>query len=205
LSPMNENQLHQIRDERKEQIMGAALKVFARRGLAGTKMSMIAHEAGISHGLLYHYFKSKEELFVSLVEEAMEGAEAAMKGISEYPGTAIDKIKALTKEILDESGTPYFMLIHQARTSEGVPEKAKELIDRLTMEWFVEQLLPVFVAGQQAGEIIPGDPRELISTYLMVLSGLMTLDVEAYGYRMPNIELLLRLVAAAPPVSAREG
>jgi len=62
LSPLSGEQLHQIRDERRGQIIQAAVNVFSRRGIIGTKMSMIAAEAGVSHGLVYHYFKTKDEL-----------------------------------------------------------------------------------------------------------------------------------------------
>ncbi|XOK63528.1 TetR/AcrR family transcriptional regulator [Paenibacillus elgii] len=195
MAPLNDEQLHQIRDERKEQIMEAALKVFSRRGIAGTKMSMIASEAGISHGLLYHYFKSKDELFTTLVQMAMLGAQDAMKSIYDLQGSPLDKIKYLTKEILDEGGRPYFMLIHQARTSEGVPEKVKELIAQYSMKSFVDELLPVFKEGQQTGEIAAGDPAELISAYLSVLSSLMMLNAQDEEiYRIPSSDILMRMV-----------
>ncbi|MBU7318370.1 TetR/AcrR family transcriptional regulator [Paenibacillus oleatilyticus] len=195
MAPLNDEQLHQIRDERKEQIMEAALKVFSRRGIAGTKMSMIAAEAGISHGLLYHYFKSKDELFTTLVQMAMLGAQDAMKSIYGLQGSPLDKIKYLTKEILDEGGRPYFMLIHQARTSEGVPEKVKELIAQYSMKSFVDELLPVFKEGQQTGEIAAGDPAELISAYLSVLSSLMMLNAQDEEiYRIPSSDILMRMV-----------
>ncbi|WP_010494237.1 TetR/AcrR family transcriptional regulator [Paenibacillus elgii] len=195
MAPLNDEQLHQIRDERKEQIMEAALKVFSRRGIAGTKMSMIAAEAGISHGLLYHYFKSKDELFTTLVQMAMLGAQDAMKSIYDLQGSPLDKIKYLTKEILDEGGRPYFMLIHQARTSEGVPEKVKELIAQYSMKSFVDELLPVFKEGQQTGEIAAGDPAELISAYLSVLSSLMMLNAQdEETYRLPSSDILMRMV-----------
>ncbi|MCP1312549.1 TetR/AcrR family transcriptional regulator [Paenibacillus tyrfis] len=195
MAPLNDEQLHQIRDERKEQIMEAALKVFSRRGIVGTKMSMIAAEAGISHGLLYHYFKSKDELFTTLVRMAMLGAQDAMKSIYDLQGSPLDKIKYLTKEILDESGRPYFMLIHQARTSEGVPEKVKELIAQYSMKSFVDELLPVFKEGQQTGEIAAGDPAELISAYLSVLSSLMMLNAQdVENYRLPSSDILMRMV-----------
>ncbi|UUZ83887.1 TetR/AcrR family transcriptional regulator [Paenibacillus sp. P26] len=152
MAPLNDEQLNQIRDERREQIMAAALKVFARRGIIGTKMSMIADAAGISHGLLYHYFKSKEELFTTLVQGAMVESISAMKDIYRLPGSPIEKIRALTADILDEKGAPYFMLIHQARTSDGVPEKVKRLIEEYPMQTFVDHLLPVFEEGQKAGK-----------------------------------------------------
>lgn len=175
--------------------MDAALKVFSRRGIAGTKMSMIAAEAGISHGLLYHYFKSKDELFTTLVQMAMLGAQDAMKSIYELQGSPLDKIKYLTKEILDESGRPYFKLIHQARTSEGVPEKVKELIAQYSLKSFVDELLPVFREGQQTGEIAAGDPGELIAAYLSVLSSLMMLNAQdEETYRLPSSDILMRMV-----------
>jgi AcrR family transcriptional regulator len=196
LAPLNDEQLHHIRDERKEQIMGAALKVFSRRGIIGTKMSMIAVEAGMSHGLLYHYFKSKEELFITLVEHAMIAAQDAMRNVYDYPGSPIDKIKSLTEDMLDESGTDYFMLIHQARTSEGVPEKVKQLIEDYSMKAAVNQLLPLFQEGQADGQIIAGDLEEMIASYLSVVNGLMVLNVqEIGGYQIPKVNILLRMIS----------
>ncbi|MBD0382076.1 TetR/AcrR family transcriptional regulator [Paenibacillus sedimenti] len=197
MAPLNDEQLHQIRDERREQIMGAALKVFAKRGIIGTKMSMIAAEARISHGLLYHYFTSKEELFTTLVQDAMVSSQEEMSSVRDLPGSPLEKIRALTNDILDESGTPYFMLIHQARTSDGVPEKVKQLIEDYNMKKFVDLLLPVFIEGQQAGELTAGDPEELIASYLSVLSGLMVLNAqEIGGYRMPKADFLLKLITS---------
>ncbi|MCZ8517187.1 TetR/AcrR family transcriptional regulator [Paenibacillus filicis] len=195
MAPLNDEQLNQIRDERKEQIMGAALKVFARKGIIGTKMSMIAAEAGISHGLLYHYFQSKDELFTTLVHRAVVGAHEEMANLEKLPGSPIDKIRILTEATMDESGTPYFMLMHQARTSDGVPEKARQYIEQYSMKTFIEQLLPVFKEGQRLGEVAAGDPEELISSYLSVLSGLMVLNAQQDEYyRLPDINILMRLV-----------
>jgi AcrR family transcriptional regulator len=197
LAPLREEQLQQIRDERKEQIMEAALKVFARRGIIGTKMSMIATEAGISPGLLYRYFESKDELFSALVQQAMKESIAEMENVYQLPGSPLDKIRTLTEHILEEGGELYFMLMHQARTSDGVPEQAKELIEQYPMDVYVDQLEPLFIEGQQKGEIAPGDPRKLIVSYLTVLSGLMTLNIhEDDDYEMPEVDTLLRIVTS---------
>lgn len=63
------------RDVRKEQrrldIVDAALKVFARDGFAVSKMDTVAEEAGISKGTLYLYFESKDALFEGMVKEKM--------------------------------------------------------------------------------------------------------------------------------------
>src|SRR5215207_6687902 len=119
MSPLNEQQLHQIRDERREQIMHAAVIVVARRGVSGTKMSMIAAEAGISHGLLYHYFTSKDELFTMLLQFAMEEAFKTVGEAYALPGSPLDRLTALTNVMLDKENVPFFMLVYHARTSEG--------------------------------------------------------------------------------------
>ena len=195
MAPLNEDQLHQIRDERKEQIMRAAIRVFARRGIFGTKMNMIAAEAGISHGLLYHYFKSKDELFITVVQWSMEEAHSGFKEIYDVPGTPIEKIRMLTHMILQEDETPHFMLIQQARTSEGVPEEAKRIMEQYSIDSFVGQLLPLFKEGQLAGEVAPGDLEQLTACYLAVLAGLMTMKTqEDDSYKLPDVDLLLRIV-----------
>lgn len=198
MSPLNEEQLQQIRDDRKEQIMKAALSIFARRGIIGTKLSMIATEAGISQGLLYHYFKSKDELFIVLIEQALRESVEGLKSIYHLPGTPLDKVREMTR--LFQEGQPYFMLIHQARTSDGVPEQAKRLIEGHSMESYVVDILePLFIEGQQTGVFTTGDPRQLISAYFTVLSGLMTLNIHAdKAYQMPDVDLLLRIVSGRP-------
>lgn len=195
MAPLNEAQLHQIRDDRKEQIIRAALKVFSRRGIAGTKMSMIATEAGISQGLFYNYFKSKDELFISLVQEAVESSRASFAELYQAPGSALDRIRLLTESMIQADGSLYFKLIHQAQSSDGVPEKAKQLIEQYSLKMYVDQLLPLFTEGQQAGDIAEGNLEELISSYLTVLSGVMVLSTqEGGGYRIPNADILMRMV-----------
>ncbi|WP_372011553.1 TetR/AcrR family transcriptional regulator [Paenibacillus chitinolyticus] len=195
MAPLNDEQLNQIRDERRIQIMGAALRVFARRGIIGTKMSMIAAEAGISHGLLYHYFTSKEELFTTLVQSAMEASQEAMKEVYRFPGTPLDKIRRLSEEMLDKSGALYFLLIHQARTSEGVPDKVNQLMRDYSLDTYVEELLPLFREGQERGELDAGDTEEMIASYISVMSGLMVVTADGNDdYRIPPVDRLLRMI-----------
>ena len=56
-----------MRDERREKILYHALRLFAAKGLYATKITDIAAECRMSQGLLYHYFRSKEEIFTELI------------------------------------------------------------------------------------------------------------------------------------------
>ncbi|WP_276353862.1 TetR/AcrR family transcriptional regulator [Cohnella caldifontis] len=194
MSPLQKEQLSLIRDERKDQIMRAALKVFARRGVAGTKISMIVAEAGVSQGLFYHYFKSKDEALIALVQEAMDISYTATKSLREMPVAPLEKIRFLTQSILDDEGKYYFLLIYQARMAEDVPVQVKELFSRFTMKSYVDLLRPVFEEGQRAGDIAAGDLDEMISCYFTILSGVMVVNAKGDGdYRIPQVDMIMRL------------
>jgi len=72
MSPRTEEQLNELRDERKMHICNVALQLFAERGYLATSVSQIAKTAEISKGLMYNYFKSKEELLLKILELGME-------------------------------------------------------------------------------------------------------------------------------------
>ena len=57
-------------EDRREQILESALRVFARKGFARSTNKDIAIEAGITPGLIYHYFESKEALLQAVIEES---------------------------------------------------------------------------------------------------------------------------------------
>lgn len=168
-----EKSTEQLSDERREQIKQAALQVFAIRGLEGTKMSMIAAEAGISQGLSYRYFTSKEELFSLLVQEAIEEAQSAIRTVNDLPGTPKEKLAAFTERMLDDHHKHHFMLLQHGLHSEEVPVQAKQSLERYKPEETIEQFVPLFLKGQKLGEFRSGDPHKLIFHYFAMITGLM--------------------------------
>jgi AcrR family transcriptional regulator len=196
MAPLNEDQLNQIRNERKNQIITSALKVFAENGIKLTKISMIAAEAGISHGLLYHYFKSKEEVLHASLEWAMEGSSELFQYIQNMEASPLEKIKAFTKFAFTEGNSDVFRVIqHLQRSNHPIPEQTKKLIDTASSE-YVQEFLPLFIAGQEKGEIIQADPQELTELYLSVISGIM-MDGELEWWNENTnrkIDLLLRMI-----------
>lgn len=74
--PRTKQQFEEIRAEKKKLIMDVALELFASQGYASTSISQIAQRAGISKGLMYNYFESKEALIktvlVTFVEDMIE-------------------------------------------------------------------------------------------------------------------------------------
>lgn len=71
MTPRTAEQFEEIREEKKKLIMKVALELFANEGYHTTSISKIAQKAGISKGLMYNYFESKEELLSSIFNDIM--------------------------------------------------------------------------------------------------------------------------------------
>ncbi len=74
MSPRTDDQYQEIREESKAKILDAALRLFAKKGYDNASVSMIAKDAGVSKGLMYNYFESKEALLKGVVFQAFEKA-----------------------------------------------------------------------------------------------------------------------------------
>ena len=70
--PRTEEANQRIREERRGQILDAAVRVFARKGLTGACIADIAAAGEMSQGLIFRYFASKEEVFAAVVEAAVK-------------------------------------------------------------------------------------------------------------------------------------
>ena len=74
----------QERQARRRRIQEAARTVFAERGYAGASIELIARAAQLSVGAIYLYFRSKEDLYVSLVEDALTVFDVEMGQVREH-------------------------------------------------------------------------------------------------------------------------
>ncbi len=72
MSPRTKEQLNILKSEKRTVILEAGLKIFSHSGYEAASISLIASQAGISKGLMYAYFKSKEDLLKTLLFDALE-------------------------------------------------------------------------------------------------------------------------------------
>jgi TetR/AcrR family fatty acid metabolism transcriptional regulator len=78
--------------DKRDRILDAAVRVFARKGFHATRVSEVAQAAGVADGTIYLYFKSKEELLVSLFE-------ARVERLLTFMGTELPKAPTATKKL----------------------------------------------------------------------------------------------------------
>jgi AcrR family transcriptional regulator len=89
------------RTEKRDLILDAAVKVFARRGYHGSRVSDIAREAGIAYGLVYHYFRNKEEILATIFEERWSGFLEAVEDVERSSTSAGDRLLSLAALVLN--------------------------------------------------------------------------------------------------------
>jgi TetR/AcrR family fatty acid metabolism transcriptional regulator len=100
LSPAAPGSSRTKRDKRAV-ILDAAIKVFARKGYHGCRVSDIAREADIAYGLVYHYFKNKEEILHTIFEERWSGFLEAVDEIAGRDVGAEDKLVSVAALMLN--------------------------------------------------------------------------------------------------------
>ena len=87
--------------DKRRQILDAAIRVFARQGFHATRVSDIADEAGVAYGLVYHYFRSKDEVLNELFSERWSLLLAAIDETDANGANPRAKLQAVAAFIID--------------------------------------------------------------------------------------------------------
>lgn len=90
----------------RQAIMEAAIRIFGRTGFSATKIADVAAEAGVATGTLYNYFSSKEDIFLSILDDgrARLGAELEQRTKIEDPLARMRELVRVMFEFLEEHG-----------------------------------------------------------------------------------------------------
>ena len=164
-----------VREEQKEkqrkEILVAGLDIFIRKGYASTKISDIAEQVGMSVGLLFHYFKSKEKLYEELVTMGISGPMSMMTHTDIEPLKFFeDTIKQIFHYLQSEAFTAkMFVLMSQAYYNEAAPQSIKEKLGNFDI--YTPTIL-LIQKGQANGTIRAGDPNALAIAYWCTIQGI---------------------------------
>lgn len=184
-----------IKDERREQILSKALKLYATKGLAATKITDISKTTGISQGLFYHYFSSKDEVFIELIKNGFSRLNEACRWLENQPLPPKEKIAFAIKELLklleeNEDAARYHLLIAQATASEAIPEEAKEIIKREN-SYPYEAIERIVIEGQKEGSIKDYNSKELALVFWTTINGLAIYKaVHGKKFKAPDEDIL---------------
>jgi AcrR family transcriptional regulator len=173
------------REERRSQILDAALTVFSQKGYHATNVSDVAAQAGVSQGTIYWYFESKEDLFqAALLSAFMDIGEESLGSVAMCT-TAAEKLLALAESMegLAEVAEGLFMLfLGYWSSSDRREESAQIWIDLLKQ--YKDVVVAIVEEGISNGEFKPVDAEALVWALLAAYDGLA-----AYTVIMPDMDL----------------
>lgn len=161
------------KEARRIQIIQATLDLFVERGYYGTKTSQISKKAGISEGLLFHYFPTKEILLEELVNIGLEGMRMPMQIQAE---NGLDFFYQFTKMLFlqVEKNTfiaKMFVFMAVVAQAEDIPGKLRKLAASVDTIAFCQNWVE---AGQKDGSIRKGDVMALSNMYWCSIHGIMS-------------------------------
>ena len=87
-------------EEKRRLLLDAAVRVFARKGYHDSRVGDVAEEAGVAHGLLYHYFSSKEQVLETIFAETWNELLAAFREVEESGEPAREQLRQLAAILL---------------------------------------------------------------------------------------------------------
>jgi AcrR family transcriptional regulator len=204
-----------IRAARREEIFRAAGRVFAKKGFAATKIADIAAEAKLSHGLLYHYFRSKEEVYAELFDEIV-ARRPALDAITKGAGSPLERLGRLVSFFLEKSAErpELGVLVTQALVGDTLPEAQRENFLQYGRASY-ERMVSLVREAQRAGEATSEVSAEELGTGIMsMIRGLATMRfvVRSKVEGMPvlpvvSVDTVLRVLtprrSATPRLAAR--
>jgi TetR/AcrR family fatty acid metabolism transcriptional regulator len=139
--------------EKRRAILHAAVRVFAEKGYHGCRIADVAKAANVAYGLVYHYFRNKEELLESVFAEQWAILINAIRAIDEGPGSASDKLASIFGFVFDVYKTApaavRVLILEVTRT----PHSLRAGSTRETFERAVRLVEDVVRQGQARGEL----------------------------------------------------
>ncbi len=135
--------------DRRRQILGAAVKVFAQKGFHASRVGDIAEEAGIAYGLVYHYFQSKEDLLETIFRTTWTEMLARVREVEAAgvpPSECVRQVTALLLRTWRRDPDLVRVLVREVTRNQHVQQEIEEITEAM------ETLEGIIRKGQESGE-----------------------------------------------------
>ncbi len=137
--------------DKRRQILDAAVRVFARQGFHATRVSDIADEAGVAYGLVYHYFRSKDEVLNELFVERWSLLLAAIEEADHAGGSHRERLAAVAGFIVDSyRHDPELMKVIIVEVTRAANSFGRTHLPEIRRAY--ESIAKIVADGQEAGE-----------------------------------------------------
>jgi AcrR family transcriptional regulator len=150
-----------VQEERRRQILQAAVSAFARKGYHACRVSDIAKEAGVAYGLVYHYYGSKEALLDAIFKETWGAMIATISSVGQLDELAREHVRKVTEIVLrtwKRDPDLVRVLVREVTRSSQVQHETDEI------DLAYQALQRIVERGQELGEFRPDVDARLTAT-----------------------------------------
>ena len=198
--PKTQVQNIQIKDRRKNDMIVAATRIFSFTNYKDVTIDQIANELNCSHGLFYHYFKSKHDIFCAVMDKSLEEAASLFNLDFLLTIPAIDSIKHITTNLLKtmSDGTDYhnsvLYLLINSRLQADANFKDEDFIKQCCKA--TDRLHDLIKTAQEQGDIYPGNPTHYTMCYVALMKGLLfnRLYIGREIFQCPSVSTIMHLL-----------
>lgn len=188
---------HLPEQARREQILSAARRCFIENGYHPTRMDDIAAAAALSKGGVYFHFKSKQEVFASLVEEEYSRSMTFLQGVSHGTAPIAEKMQILGMHYLEYfQGAPdaprFFVVMGEMALRDEV--LAKKLLEMQTA--YIQEISKLIDQGVAEGVLRPVDSQVVAAILKALLDGVegltaLRFPMEIARYLAAGMDILM--------------
>jgi len=159
-------------EESRAAILKAAAREFAEQGIAGARTDAIAREARVNKALIYYYFKDKESLYGSVLDDAFAGLKTTVLRVLDGDRAPREKILAYVGAYFDFIASnqfyPRLMQREMMRAKEGKSQHIEKVIQSYIQPIFV-RVSEVMREGIARGEFRPVDPVQFVPSMVAMI------------------------------------
>ena len=180
------------KEQRRMEILSVALDLFVQKGYAGTKTGEIAKAVGMSEGLMFHYFPTKENLYLELVKMGVQGTQVLEESIADpYQALYMPLCEMLQQAKENPFMAKMFLLMNEAQNKERSPEEVYKVAMGVNV---IEKSVAVIEQGQIQGIFREGDPLTLSYAFWNALDGNMQELARNPKMKVPEPEWLMAIL-----------
>ncbi|MFK0521846.1 TetR/AcrR family transcriptional regulator [Paenibacillus illinoisensis] len=194
--PRSKEQFEEMRKATKRKIHASAMRLFVHQGYGSTNVQDIADTAGISIGLLYRHYKTKEELFRELVTYAVEGLKRNITFFNQSDYSPKELIAQFVDEVYSdlshgEDLAHLLILINQSLLAgAGTNSKQYEEILHVNSQ-LMYSTIQLIRKGQQLGDFRSGDAQEMAIFLYASIQGLAEMKILLKsGFTVPSPSII---------------
>ena len=198
--PKTKQQCETLKAKRRQDMIVAATNIFAFYNYQDVTTDTITASLKCSHGLFYHYYKSKEEIYFDVLDKAISATKALIdaKEINNLKGS--EALRCILGTILDTINkndkyliSAMFLLLNSRVQIEDIPQTEEILVKS---QLATNKIFQLIEKGQKDGTILAGNPEEYNTCLSALIKGLLynRLMSDSENFVCPSINTVMNLV-----------